>query len=556
MSLIESILNVNERLVHRAHQLAGVEQLIAATDPTRGRTIPRVFGLFDEVGAGKTKQIIDSAQILYQQGVIDTMLVFTPGFARSTWAEQDPALGEVAKHAWDSVHNVIHEFHGNETDIDFTPANALHWVVSNYEFIRRDARRDELLEVTRGRRIWMVADESWCIKGNSDQMRATIMIRRKRADWATILNGTPLSDGKPMDLYYQMAFLDPGIIGVKNKTHFRSKFCIMGGYQNKVVVDYQHLDELNKRVAPYILSRRTRDCFDLPPMLPPIMVAAPLTDTSWKHYRAMRDDMVAWLGGQASVSRQAIVKALRLAQITSGYLGGLEDVDEDSSLTAMSAPAASPIPQWLRKATGVSDEQATTVPSQTLPFGGTLSSHPLVSARPTTVTREIGREKLDAFMHWLDTFPQQPRNLIVWCRFRLELERATEELRSVYPTVLNLKGGQSKEERLEAKRLLAPGSTVRGAVVGNQKAGGASLNFSAANVMVYMSNSPALIERTQSTGRIERPGATQPMLVVDIVATGPKGQKTIDHHILKALRTKDDMARWTVSEWRRILAEE
>lgn len=556
MSLIESILDVNERLVHREHQLTGVEQLVRSTDLARGRTIPRVFGLFDEVGAGKTKQIIDAGQILFQQGFIDTMLVLTPGFARSTWAEQDPSLGEVAKHAWDSVNNIIHEFHGNETDVDFTPANALHWVVSNYEFIRRDTRRDELLDVLRGRRIWMIADESWCIKGNSDQMRATIMIRRKRADWATVLNGTPLSDGKPMDLYYQFAFLDPGIIGVKNKTHFRSKFCIMGGYQNKQVVDYQNLDELNKRVAPYVLSRRTRECFDLPPMLPPILVNAPLTDTSWKHYRAMRDDMVAWLGGQASVSRQAIVKALRLAQITSGYLGGLEDVDEDVDLTTMASPSAEPIPQWLRKATGVSDELTPPISGQTPPFGRPSCSQPVVTTRPTTVTREIGREKLDAFMHWLDTFPQQPKNLIVWCRFRLELERATEELRSVYPIVLNLKGGQSKDERLEAKRLLAPGSTTRGAVVGNQKAGGASLNFAAANVMVYMSNSPALIERTQSTGRIERPGATQPMLVVDIVACGPKGQKTIDHHILKALRTKDDMAKWTVSEWRRILAEE
>jgi hypothetical protein len=46
------------------------------------------------------------------------------------------------------------------------------------------------------------------------------------------------------------------------------------------------------------------------------------------------------------------------------------------------------------------------------------------------------------------------------------------------------------------------------------------------------------------------------MLQVDVVAVGPKGQKTIDHHTLKALRGKDDMARWTVSEWRRILVEE
>jgi superfamily II DNA or RNA helicase len=82
------------------------------------------------------------------------------------------------------------------------------------------------------------------------------------------------------------------------------------------------------------------------------------------------------------------------------------------------------------------------------------------------------------------------------------------------------------------------------------------LNFSAANIAVYLSNGPALIERTQSIGRIERPGAKQPMLIVDVIATGPKGQKTIDHQIMKSLRAKEDMARWTVQQWRNALQEE
>jgi hypothetical protein len=124
----------------------------------------------------------------------------------------------------------------------------------------------------------------------------------------------------------------------------------------------------------------------------------------------------------------------------------------------------------------------------------------------------------------------------------------------VYPHVFQLCGGQSKEDRLAAKQFLAPGKDPRsGAVCGNPKAGGASSNYAACNIAVYLSNGPALIERTQSIGRIERPGATQPMLIVDVLATGPKGQKTIDHAILKSLRSKDDMAQWTVEQWRHML---
>lgn len=539
--VLEKLLTLHEKLPHRVHQLEGVEQLVLDEDPRRGRVIPFAFALFDEVGAGKTKQVIDAAQVLYLGNEIDTMLVITPGFARSTWAEEDPDLGEVAKHAWDIVPNVIHEYHRHCTDIDFS-SKALHWVVSNYEFIRRDNRLHDLLAILRGRKTYLVLDESWAVKGFSDQMKACRTLRAKRALRAVELNGTPLADGKPEDLYYPFMILDPDIIGAQNRTHFRAEYCIIQADPQRryeKVIGYRNLGQLNSRIAPYVLTRRTRDCFDLPPMLDPIIVEARLTPPTWKMYVEQRDEMVSWLGSQASVSKQAIVKALRLAQITSGFLGGLEELQPDAPI----APPTDPIPQWLRaKHPDAAEPDQTPVPAFILAPGGTGPQ-----------TREIGREKLDSFLHWLETWPDQPDKLLVWTRFTPELERTTRELLRIYPQVRNLRGKQSETDRTAAKLLLAPGNKERGAVVGNQKAGGASLNFSAANVAVYLSNGPALIERTQSIGRIERPGATQPMLIVDVVATGPRGQKTIDHAILKALRNKEDMARWTVAQWRAIL---
>lgn len=575
----EHLLKAHERFAHREHQLVGIEQLVLDVDLGRTaehagvvyrREIPKAFALLDEVGAGKTKQVVDAGQILYLQQQIDTVIPLVPGFARSTWASSDPMLGEVAKHAWASVPNIVHEFHAKYDELDFS-ASGLHWIVSNYEFIRRPERLDALIRQLKGRRTWLVIDESWCVKANSLQTRAVLKLRNKRADRVTILNGTPLSDGKPLDLFYQFAILDPGIIGCKNKTHFRSKYCIMGGFAGRNVVDYKNLEELNARIAPYVLSRRTRDCFDLPPMLPPVTIEAKLDEPTWKLYREMRDDLVTWFDGQASVSKQAIVKILRLEQITSGYLGGLEDVDPTNSIgfhsggaspnQAAVMPTTQPMPQWLRRIHGIPDEDPTVrsqAPAQSpQAVAGSVQCAGPAQQSLATVTREIGREKLDAFLFWLKTLEPLPPQLLVWCRFRLELERVTKELERFYPQVLQLKGGQAPEDRAAAKALLAPGGLPRrGAVVGNQKAGGASLNFSAANIAVYMSNSPALIERTQSIGRIERPGATQPMLIVDVVATGPKGQKTINHHTLKALRAKEDMARYTVAEWRRILKEE
>lgn len=545
--ILEKLLSLHEKLPHRAHQLEGVEQLVLDDDPRRGRVIPFAFALFDEVGAGKTKQVIDACQVLYLGNEIDTVVVITPGFARSTWAEEDPDLGEVAKHAWDIVPNVIHEYHRHSTDVDFSQ-KALHWVVSNYEFVRRDDRLYDLLALLRGRKVYLVLDESWAVKGFSDQMKACRTLRAKRALRAVELNGTPLADGKPEDLYYPFMILDPAIIGAQNRTHFRAKYCIVQTDPQRryeKIIGYKDLDDLNGRIAPYVLTRRTRDCFDLPPMLDPIIVEARLTPQTWAIYREQRDDMVSWLGSQASISKQAIVKALRLSQITSGFLGGLEEIQPDEPI----APVQDEVPQWLR----AKYPNVPTVGTSSPVLGMT---QPVQPGQTGPMTREIGREKLDAFLHWLETWPEQPDKLLVWTRFTPELERTTRELLRIYPQVRNLRGKQSEEDRTLAKLLLAPGNTERGAVVGNQKAGGASLNFSAANVAVYLSNGPALIERTQSIGRIERPGATKPMLIVDVVATGPRGQKTIDHAILKALRSKQDMARWTVDQWRKILKGE
>lgn len=569
--LTADLLKAHEKLAHKKHQLEAVEQLVKLSDPTRTaehagvvyrREIPGVFALFDEVGAGKTKVIVDTSQILWLRRELDTMCVIGPGFARSTWSDPDPILGEVALHAWDNVPNVVHEYHGDYTDLDLS-YDGLHWIVSNFEFIRREDRLRNLIDQLKGRRTWVVVDESWAIKGNSDQTRACIRLRRKRGDRATILNGTPLSDGKPSDLYYQMMFLDPDILGCKTKAHFKSKYLIMGGYNGKSVVDYQNLDELNARIAPYVLSRKTRDCHDLPPMLPPITIEARLSDKTWKVYREMRDDLVAWLGGEASIAKQAIVKILRLAQITSGFLGGLEELNDEDAATLPNWDGSAkpivnePMPAWLRAAHGDLYEPKTETTGEAQAFGGPFDSQPVQPVRTAAVCREISREKLDAFLNWLDTHPNRPHKLLTWCRFRPELERLSRELEGSYPKIAQLRGGQTPDQRRAVKHLLAPGGDPKpAAVVGITGTGAASLNFSAASVMVFMSHDPALIKRTQSIGRIERPGQKSPMLIVDVVATGPKGQKTYDHHVLKALRGKHDTAQWTVQQWRNILKQE
>src|SRR5678816_1878583 len=82
-----------------AHQLIGISKL----------TEMRYFALFDEMGAGKTKQVIDAAQILFEHNIIDRVIVVAPVAVRSVW--YDPELGELKKHLWPDVPVWVTEYH-------------------------------------------------------------------------------------------------------------------------------------------------------------------------------------------------------------------------------------------------------------------------------------------------------------------------------------------------------------------------------------------------------------------------------------------------------------
>lgn len=485
--------------------------------------------LADQVGCGKSAQVIACSQVLFEANDINNMVVLCPGAARGVWADPHPALGEVTKHSWPSVPNYISEFSRIHRKIDPGDPKSLLWVVSNYEYIRRKEHLGTMLKFLAGRRFWLICDEAWALKDcGTDQWKAAYAIR-KLAARVTLLNGTPVAD-TPLDLFAQMKLLDPNILGIKYFSHFRARYAILKPNMSfPMITGWQNLEELSAKVSPYVLRRTTRDCFDLPPILEPILLEARLSDTTWKLYTQMRDNMVAWLDdGDASVVQNAITRGMRLAQITSGFLGGVEKLDIGSDELDFGGPV--------------------------VPYDGKT---PINALGPTI--REVGREKLDVLLAFIAGLSPQPQRILIWSRFRAEVERTADALHEASGrTVHKLYGAQSTDERAAAVAALNPdidpGEEV--AVVGNAQAGGAALNLAGAALAIDLSRDFNLRIWLQKRGRIDRPGQRQPIRYVDIVATGPKGQRTIEHHTLAALRGKEDIAKWTASTWRTKLLEE
>ena len=518
------------------HQIVGVNALLQ--NP--------YFGLFDEMGAGKTKQVIDAAQILYEAGRIDTALVVAPSAVRSVWT--DPELGELKKHLWDSNSSVVSEYHARTTRWAKKPVNLvefravmmdkpLQWIVTNYDFIRQEERLKLFIQYANPRTL-LILDESSAVKNHSAKQTNACYEVRLKCGRVWLLNGTPISNN-PLDMYSQGNMMHPEILGAKTFFHFRARYAILGGWKNRQIVEWQNLEDLQARLKPYVIRRLKIDCLDLPPKLPSVSLTVPLSTDSWNLYRDMRDQLVVWLNSEtASVASQAAVKAMRLSQITSGFLGGLEELkglNEDEVMPDFIKKAEDDRPAYLN------------------------TPKPKTSLAKST---EIGREKLDLVLNWIGVQrDQDPKfKVLVWCRFVAELERFAVEIKHRFPDthVGRIYGGQTREERDYALRLGDPRTSPDAPVVivGTPASGSMGLNLTAICNVVRMSSDYSLKTRLQSDDRVHRPGQTRPVSYFDVIATGPSGQKTIDHGVAKALNDKNEIATWTTAAWVQILTGE
>lgn len=494
-----------------AHQVIGTNKLVEKP----------AFALFDDMGVGKTKQVIDAAQILYTQDVITKVVVVAPAAVRSVWFDME--LGELQKHLWNVSSCRVIEYHKKRKawDWNYDPkdkiANAikkpLFWLITNYDFVRLSHRLKPLLEVCNDKTL-LVLDESSAVKGWKTKQTEACKDLRKRCGRVILLNGTPIANN-PGDLYSQGDIMDPAILNCKNWYHFRGRYGIQGGFKNRKTIRWVFLEDLQRRFKPYVLRRLKDDCLDLPKKLPSVVYSVPMSKDTWKIYKEMRDDMITWLNNaDASMAQQAVVKVIRLSQITSGFLGGVLPLNPTE------------LQQAILDATGFIEPEV----------------------------REVSGEKREFFWKWFnERLVEHPDfKIIIWCRFRPELFRLEKMLRrDDRVTVGTIVGGQKKEARTEAIRMLDPRTAPKGpaAVIGIAQAGGLGLNLTAANHVMYLSNGHSLKDRLQSEDRAHRIGQTRPVSYYDVVATGPDGQKTIDHTISKSLRNKEEIANWTISAW-------
>jgi hypothetical protein len=486
------------------------------------------FGLFLEMGMGKSKVVIDAAQVLFVRGVINRVIVVAPAGVRRVW--YDPEFGQLRQHLWKDLPALVTEYHAKRRQWTVEGDPKLRWIVTNYEFIGRSPKRLAwLLQYCDAQTLLVLDESSYVAHWNTQQTKACRSLRA-RAGRVIELNGTPTGES-PLDLFSQANLLHPSILQCPSETQFKARYAMMTPLRGKlsrwgqpiqIVTGWHHQEDLSRRLAPYVLRRMKSECLDLPDKLPTVPMFPELTPQTWALYRDMRDECVAWLRGQASMSPQAVTKLMRLAQITSGFLGGLANVTETSS-------------------TNPDDWDA------------------VVQDAREKVTRAVGREKLDFTIEWVKArIVDDPHfKLLIWSPHRAEILRTARELAG-FCQVGTLIGNQEAADRARALQLLDPRTAPDGpvVVVGNPASGGLGVSLTAAHTVLYMANSWRLLHRLQSEDRVHRPGQHHAVSYFDLLAIGPNGQKTIDHAVFAALAAKHTMGERLTAPWIQALQED
>lgn len=239
--------------------------------------------LADEMGLGKTPQAIGAVHRLHKEGKVKKALVICPTSLKYQWG--DPDEGEINK--FTSYKAIV---------IDGTPkerqAQWLEWVthkdilfaVVNYELVRNDLDLIKKLPIDA-----IIADEVHRIKNWAS--KTSIALKELQAKFKFGLTGTPMQN-KPEELWNLMDFLNPTVLG--NFWAFKNRYLVTGEKfgQRNVVIGYKHLDELRRRVGPYMLRRMKKE---VAPELPEMTIndyLVEMTGDQQKLNEQLRNDLM------------------------------------------------------------------------------------------------------------------------------------------------------------------------------------------------------------------------------------------------------------------------
>lgn len=173
----------------------------------------------------------------------------------------------------------------------------------------------------------VVADELHYIKNHKSSRSKLLRHLSENARFKYGLTGTVLLNS-PADIFGQWLFLDNGQTFGENYYSFQHRYFLDKNARMpkhihfpKWVAKADAIEKIKQKIAPMSATGIRDECLDLPPLVRQ-KIEVKMTPAQEKLYKDMKKDFVAWVRGtdHATVASTALVKALRLMQIASGFV--------------------------------------------------------------------------------------------------------------------------------------------------------------------------------------------------------------------------------------------
>lgn len=350
-------------------------------------------------------------------------------------------------------------------------------MVVNYESSWRDPLASWL-----EKQWWdfIIADEAHRIKTPSGKASLEFKRLRTRAAYRVALTGTPMPHG-PMDIYAIFRFLDIMIFG-PSFTAYRAKYAVMGGYQRRQITGYQNEDDLKTKMSR-ITFRVGPEVLDLPPATEVTYYCA-LTGEAARIYKDLDEDFVARVQDGTVTAANAMVKLLRLQQVT----GGCVPTDDGE-------------PQRV-------DSSKLKLLADTL--------------------EDIGTDRVDSF-------EASGEPVVIWCRFHKDMDGVHEVCAENGFKTLEISG-----RRDELKRWQDGEAQI---LVGQIDSGAEGVDCTRARYSIFYSIGFRLEKYEQAKKRIHRPGQTKPVTHIHLVA-----RNTVDVKVIRALEKRQNIVESILAE--------
>ena len=452
-----------------------------------------VYALLMDMGTGKTKVVIDTLAFNFEEGRINFILVSAPKGVIANW------VPEIDKHLPERIPRKIVLWKPSLTKAKrkelmelYEDSNELKILLMNVEAFSTKKGVDVAEFFVKKFKMMMVVDESTTIKNRKAKRTKAICAVGRGAVMRRILTGSPVTKS-PMDLYSQMEFLDPGILGFRSFYAFQGRYAIvqrrtLGSHSFNHVVGFRRLDELTEKLQEHSYRVRKEDCLDLPDKVY-MSRSVELTKEQSDAYVQMKHLALARLdNGEMATTKNVLTQIMRLQQICLGHL-----TDDDG------------------------------------------------------VVNELPSNRLSSL---LDICDEIQGKAIIWATWTMDIRSIGEALRDRYSvqSVALLHGETPDSERQQIVETFQDRQSELRFLVGHPKTGGFGLTLTAANTVIYYSNSYDLELRVQSEDRAHRIGQENKVTYVDLLSPG-----TIDEKIVGALRSKiriaDQILGEDVREW-------